>query len=116
MKKLFLTGIAALLLATGTAHAINLEMWVCPGGLTITQEVVKDEQWRKTGDAGYSFTISGIDGEGIHGKKSDRLRGRFTEKSVYLNGRRCQPCWTSDCSKDRWKHCKESNPNADCKP
>jgi hypothetical protein len=116
-----LIGIAALFLATGTAHAINVWSLICPGDVQIDGEVVKDEQWRKTEDAGYSLTISGgIDENGnqrgVHGKKWDRLRLRQKDGETYLNGKRCQPCWYNDCSKDRWKHCKENNPDRECKP
>jgi|SRR6516164_9344625 hypothetical protein len=116
MKAAIIAGCVVLsVLNAPGAHAINLSMWVCPGGRTVTSEVVKDERWRTTGEAGESITISGIDGEGLHGK-SDSLRVRFTKKGTYLNGKRCQSCWYSDCSKDRWKHCRENNDEASCKP
>jgi hypothetical protein len=41
MTKGFLTGIAALFLATGTAHAINETTYKCPGGVKVTRHFLK---------------------------------------------------------------------------
>jgi len=95
--------VLSVLVTASGAHAINISWWKCPGGRMVEAEVVKDERWRKTGEAGYSVTISGLDGEGLHGNRNDNLRVRFKHGDAYLNGRRCQACFYSDCSKEGLK-------------
>jgi len=101
MKKTLLTGIAALFLwQTGTAHAINVWSMKC-GNVRIDGEIVKDEIWRKGGGAGYSLTITGLDGNGLH---IDGLRVRQKKDGeTYVNGKRCVPCFYGDCSKEGLK-------------
>jgi len=99
-----LAGVAALLLATGTAHAINWEMWTCPGGQEVSYTVNKSIK-DKAGNPGWDLAISGIRGD-----KQPRVR--FTNRGVYLNGKRCVPCFYNDCSDEGLKKERERQERA----
>jgi hypothetical protein len=75
MKKLLLTGIAALLLATGTAHATSFEITVCGNKLVYIH-----------GHHGYTYY------QWI-GDKERELPSKLFRRGnrLYFRGRKCQP-------------------------
>src|SRR5262245_49950564 len=81
-KNLFLTGIAALFLATGTAHATEpkIRMWYCPHERSRTEIHWTGAAFRG-GPETVSVKTAGID--------VGHARVRLTKRGAYLNGKRC---------------------------
>src|SRR5262249_53831671 len=83
------TGIAALLLATGTAHAIYFSTYDCGHGVYVEVENLKHPpddvtQWR------YNQTISV---QGLRDATRQLRRVKIGHNgAVYFNGRRCKGC------------------------
>jgi len=88
MKRLFLTGIAALFLATGTAHAERYVNWECGGGITLQYTTTYDKHFNNKGemesvDVNYGFYVDGL-------KNSMGAEVKFRKGRRYVNGRRCE--------------------------
>jgi len=99
--KLLLTGVVALLLATGAAHARTWHTWKCPYGIEVTLGAKRD--WKETGKtAGYAL-IEGLN----YDPEKHRLRVRDNPAAVWLNRKRCQMRSYADCSKEGLKKQKE---------
>jgi len=82
MKKVLLTGIAALFLATSTAQAKTWHVWKCRYGIEVEMGVRKDENW-----IGTQYTeIRGT----RYNPQKHRIKVIDNPATVYLNGRRCK--------------------------
>ena len=76
MKKLFLTSIAALFLATGAAHAKPAHADIC-------------QHFRVIATLGQYFHLDPIGDEGARRLQTLRVRYNFKTNQMYLNGKRC---------------------------
>jgi hypothetical protein len=88
MKKLLLTGVAALsVLYTSGVHASEPLKWQCGNvGVTVTYKPTDDDRWF-SGDTEY--TLTGVE------KANNRFK--WTNDGLYLNGRVCWPVTPITC-------------------
>jgi hypothetical protein len=87
MKKLLLAGVAALLMATSTAHAGEPLKWQCGNvGVTVTYKPIDDDRWF-SGDMEYTLT----------GVEKSNNRFKWSNDGLYLNGNVCWPVTPVTC-------------------